>query len=44
MSVRTVTSLVLAVALMASAAGLSAGEQSGHYPYTGPDTPVMTTA
>jgi hypothetical protein len=44
MNVRTITSLILAAALMASAAGVCAAEQSGRYPYTGPDTPVMTTA
>jgi hypothetical protein len=45
MNVRTITSFILAVALMASAAGVCAAEQSGQgRPYTGPDTPVMTTA
>jgi hypothetical protein len=47
MNVRTITRFILAVALMASAAGVCAAEQSGQggrYPYTGPDTPVMTTA
>jgi hypothetical protein len=51
MNVRTITSFILAVgfilavALMASAAGVYAAEQSGHGdPYTGPDTPVMTAA
>ena len=46
MNVRTITSLILAVALMASAAGVCAAEQSGQggrYPYTGPNTPVMTS-
>jgi hypothetical protein len=47
MNVRIITRFILAVALMASAAGVCAAEQSGQdgrYPYTGPDTPVMTTA
>ena len=51
MNVRTITSFILtvgfilAVVLMASAAGVYAAAQSGHGdPYTGPDTPVMTTA
>ena len=45
MNIRTITRLVLAVALMASAAGICAAEQSGQgRPYTGPDTPVMTSA
>ena len=45
MNVRKIISFILAVALMASAAGVSAAEQSGQgRPYTGPDTPVMTTA
>ena len=45
MNVRTITSFILAVALMTSAAGVCAAEQSGQgNPYTGPDTPVMTTA
>jgi hypothetical protein len=46
MNVRTITSFILAVALMASA-GVCAAGQSGHggrYPYTGPDTPIMTSA
>jgi hypothetical protein len=49
MNVRTITTFILAVgfilavALMASAAGVHAAEQSGQGdPYTGPDTPVMT--
>jgi hypothetical protein len=41
--VRAIISFILAVALMASAAGVCAAEQSGSSPYTGPDTPVMTT-
>jgi hypothetical protein len=45
MNVRTITTVILAVALMASAAGVCAAEQSGQgYPYTGPNTPVMTSA
>ena len=45
MNVRTITTFILAVALMASAAGVCAAEQSGEgRPYTGPDTPVMTSA
>ena len=45
MNVRTITTLILAVALMASAAGVCAAEQFGRGgPYTGPDTPVMTSA
>lgn len=45
MNVRTITRFVLAVALMASAASIYAAEQFGQdRPYTGPDTPVMTTA
>ena len=45
MNVRTIATLILAIALMASAAGVSAAEQSGQgRPYTGPDTPVMTSA
>ena len=44
MNVRTISSFVLAVALMASAATVHAAEQSGQgRPYTGPETPVMTT-
>jgi hypothetical protein len=43
MNVPTIISFILAVALMASAAGVCATEQSGSSPYTGPDTPVMTT-
>ena len=44
MNVRAIISFILAVALMASAAGVCATEQSGQgSPYTGPDTPVMTT-
>jgi hypothetical protein len=45
-TVRTITRFILAVALMASAAVVYAAEQSGQggrYPYTGPDTPVMTS-
>jgi hypothetical protein len=47
MNVRTITSFILAVALMASAADVFAAGQSGQggrYPYTGPDTPIMTSA
>jgi hypothetical protein len=47
MNVRTITGLVLAIALVASAAAAYAIErpsQDGRYPYTGPNTPVMTTA
>jgi hypothetical protein len=45
MNVRTITGFILAVALMASAGGAYAAEQAGQGgPYTGPDTPVMTTA
>jgi hypothetical protein len=45
MNVRTITRFVLAVALMASAAGVCAAEQFGRGgPYTGPDTPVLTSA
>jgi hypothetical protein len=45
MNVRTITSFILAVALMASAGDVYAAEQAGQgRPYTGPDTPVMTTA
>jgi len=47
MNVRTITSFILAVALMASAASVCAAEESGQggsYPYTGPNAPVMTTA
>ena len=45
MNVRTLTSFILAVALMASAVVVWAAEQAERgYPYTGPNTPVMTTA
>jgi len=44
MNVRKITRFILALALMGSAAGVGASEQAGPYPYTGPDTPVMTTA
>jgi hypothetical protein len=45
MNVRTITTLILAVAFIASAAGVYAAEQSSRgSPYTGPDTPVMTSA
>ena len=45
MNVRTITALILAVALMETAAGVCAAEQFGQgRPYTGPDTPVMTSA
>jgi hypothetical protein len=44
-NVRAITSFILAVALMASAGGVYPAEQSGQgSPYTGPDTPVTTTA
>ena len=40
MNVRTITSFILAVALIASAGGVYAAEQAGQgSPYTGPDTP-----
>ena len=41
-NLRTITSVILAVALMVSIGGVYAAEQAGE-PYTGPDTPVMTT-
>ena len=45
MNVRTITAFILAVTLMASAAGVCAVEQSDQgRSYTGPDTPVMTSA
>jgi hypothetical protein len=47
MNVRTITRFILAVALLTSAAGVYAADHSGQggsYPYTGPNTPVMTTA
>ena len=45
MNIRTITALILALALMASAAGVCAAELSGRgSPYTGPATPVMTSA
>jgi hypothetical protein len=44
MNIRTITSLVLAVTLVAPAAAVFGAEQSGRWPYTGPDTPVLTTA
>ena len=45
MNIRIITTLVLAVALMASAAVVGGAEQAGQgYPYTGPNTPVMTSA
>ena len=44
MNLRTITSLILAVTLMAPAAGVFGAEQSGRWPYTGPNTPVLTTA
>jgi hypothetical protein len=45
MNVRTITSFVLAIALMAPVAGTFAAEQrSKAFPYTGPDKPLMTTA
>ena len=41
----TIAGFVLAIALTTSAAGVCAAEQLGEgRPYTGPDTPVMTTA
>ena len=45
MNARTISSLILAVALMAAAVGVGAAEQAGQgNPYTGPDMPIMTTA
>ena len=46
MNVRTITGFILlAVVLMASAGDVYAAEQAGPGgPYTGPDTPVITTA
>ena len=48
MNACTITSYILAVALIAPAAGVFAAEQSGqgspYTPYTGPDEAVMTTA
>jgi hypothetical protein len=45
MNVHIVTTLILAVALMVSAAVVDGAEQAGQgYPYTGPNTPVMTSA
>jgi len=45
MNIRTITRFILAVALIASAGGVYPAEQCGQaIPYTGPDTPVMTTA
>jgi hypothetical protein len=45
MNVHAITGFILAVVLMASAGGVCAAEQAGQgSPYTGPDTPVMTTA
>ena len=44
-NVRAISSFILAVALMALTAGLYPAEQSGQgTPYTGPDTPVTTSA
>jgi hypothetical protein len=44
MNVRSIASFILAVVLMASAGGVSAVEQGSQVnPYTGPDTPVMTS-
>jgi hypothetical protein len=44
-NVRMITSFILAIALMVSIGGVYAAEQAGESrPYTGPDTPVMTTA
>jgi hypothetical protein len=43
MNVRTITSFILALALMATAAGVRAAEQACPYPYAGPDAFVMTT-
>ena len=45
MNIRTITRFILAVALIAPAAGVFAAESSGQgRPYTGPDQAVMTTA
>ena len=45
MNVRTSTSLILAMPLLAPAAGVLAAEKSGErMPYTGPDKAVFTTA
>jgi len=46
MNVRTITgSILLAFVLMASAGGIYAAERADQgRPYTGPDTPVITTA
>jgi hypothetical protein len=44
MNARTITRFILALTLMASAVGVYAIERTQPgYPYTGPDTPVMTT-
>jgi hypothetical protein len=44
-NVRMMTSFILAIALMVWIGGVYAAEQAGESrPYTGPDTPVMTTA
>jgi hypothetical protein len=45
MNVRAISSFILAIALMALAGGVYPAEQSGQgTPYTGPDTPVTTSA
>ena len=45
MNVRTITRLTLAAALIATAGGVFAAENSGQgSPYTGPDQAVITTA
>lgn len=47
MNVLTIASFVLALVLLASGAAVNSAEQpseDGRYPYTGPNTPVMTTA
>lgn len=45
MNLRTITGQLIAVALIAPAAGVFAAELSGQGgPYTGPDQAVMTTA
>jgi hypothetical protein len=44
MNVRSITSFILAAVLMTLTGGVSAVEQGGQVnPYTGPDTPVMTS-
>jgi hypothetical protein len=44
MNIRTITSLILAVTLAAPVSAVFGAEQSGRWPYTGPNTPVLTTA